>query len=64
MQKVELLNNIFHISKDIADSYITMSFNELILIEVSCYTSEPLTEVNGNILDQSGGNTIFHILII
>ena len=41
-----------------------MSFNKLILIEVSCYMSEPLTELNGNILDQSGGNTILHILII
>ena len=64
MLKVELLNNIFHIFKDIADSYITVSFNKFILIEVSCCMSEHLTEVNGNILDQSGGNTVFHVLII
>ena len=57
-----ILNNIFFTFPKVLQTHITVSYNKLISIEVSCYMSEPLLELNGNILDQIGGNTILHIL--
>ena len=43
-----ILNNIFFTFPKVLQTHITMSYNKLILIEVSCYMSEPLLELGSD----------------